>query len=275
LQRADGLSWRTDLFAVRDQIPLDYPYPSQIKRALGKAHEELEEKGFLSGVEYEEHEGNTTSVLYRISHLFARRQKALELSGTPQEMFAIERLMREGVRGDTARDLVVSHGAERCLRYAEALDAQEGIRNRASFLVSAIRKGYALPGPPEPDQEPLEPSFESSVIAHDAQQETEPHPPEDPEVFPPPTPDPAAEGLWDRVLENAKDEIDASSLRVWFGTVTAVALGPESLTISVPTPFAREYIETRFRAALEAALHEELSEGASLRVLVHAEEAGG
>jgi hypothetical protein len=275
LQRADGLSWRTDLFAVRDQIPLDYPYPSQIKRALGKAHEELEEKGFLSGVEYEEHEGNTTSVLYRISHLFARRQKALELSGTPQEMFAIERLMREGVRGDTARDLVVSHGAERCLRYAEALDAQEGIRNRASFLVSAIRKGYALPGPPEPDQEPLEPSFESSVIAHDAQQETEPHPREDPEVFPPPTPDPAAEGLWDRVLENAKDEIDASSLRVWFGTVTAVALGPESLTISVPTPFAREYIETRFRAALEAALHEELSEGASLRVLVHAEEAGG
>jgi chromosomal replication initiation ATPase DnaA len=54
-----------------------------------------------------------------------------------------------------------------------------------------------------------------------------------------------------------------------------VALGPESLTISVPTPFAREYIETRFRAALEAALHEELSEGASLRVLVHAEEADG
>src|SRR5215217_4194310 len=274
LQRAGGLSWRTELLAVRDQIPLDYSYPSQIKRALKKAHEELKEKGFLSVVDDAlNKKENTTSVLYHISPLFARRQKALELSGTPQEMFAIERLMREGVRGDTARDLVVSHGAERCLRYAEALDAQEGIRNRASFLVSAIRKGYALPGPPEPDQEPLEPSFESSVIAHDAQQETEPHPPEDPGVFPPPTPDPAAEGLWDRVLENAKDEIDASSLRVWFGTVTAVALGPESLTISVPTPFAREYIETRFRAALEAALHGELSEGASLRVLVHAEEA--
>jgi hypothetical protein len=165
------------------------------------------------------------------------------------------------------------------LRYAEALDTQEGIRNRASFLVSAIRKGYALPGPPKQDQESLEeslePSFESSVIVHDAHKETEPHPPEDPEGFPPPTPDPAAEGLWDRVLENAKDEIDASSLRVWFGTVTAVALGPKSLTISVPTPFAREYIETRFRAALEAALHEELSEGASLRVLVHTEEADG
>ena len=52
LQRASGLSWRTDLFAVRDQVPLDYAYPSQIKRALQRAHGELTEKGFLSGVEY-------------------------------------------------------------------------------------------------------------------------------------------------------------------------------------------------------------------------------
>jgi hypothetical protein len=281
LQRASGLSWRTELFAVRDQIPLDYTYPSQIKRALGKAHAELEEKGFLSGVDYEEHEEeNATSVIYRISPLFARRQKALELSGTPQEMFAIERLMREGVRGDTARDLVVSHGAQSCLRYADALDAQEGIRNRASFLVSAIRKGYALPGPPDADQEPLEPSLvepslEPSLTAHDATPKTQPPRPEDPEGIPPPTPDPAAEGLWENMLENARGEIDASSFRVWFRGATAVAMDAESLTISVPTPFAREYIETRFRPALEAALHEEFSGGASLRVLVHAEEAGG
>jgi DnaA N-terminal domain len=173
-------------------------------------------------------------------------------------MFAIERLMREGVRGDTARDLVVSHGAERCLRYAEALDAQEGIRNRASFLVSAIRKGYALPEPPEPDQESFEPSLEPSRSAHD------------PEDFPPPTPDPAAEELWAHVLKNAQGEIDASSLRVWFEDVVAVDLRSESLTISVPTPFAKEYIETRFMAALEAPLGEELSQGASLRVVVHA-----
>ena len=157
-------------------------------------------------------------MIYRISPLFARRQKALELSGTPQEMFAIERLMREGVRGDTARDLVVSHGAERCLRYAEALDAQEGIRNRASFLVSAIRKGYALPGPP--DASPgagTRNLLEPPLIAQDGPRETEPHPPESPEGFPPPTPDPAAERLWARVLEDAEGEIDASSLRVWFG----------------------------------------------------------
>jgi hypothetical protein len=257
LQRAGGLSWRTDLFAVRDQVPLDYPYPSQIKRALAKAHGELEEKGFLSRVEY----GDDTNVLYRISPTFARRQKALELSGTPQEMFAIERLMREGVRGDTARDLVVSHGAERCLRYVDALDLQEGIRNRASFLVSAIRKGYALPEPPEQAQEPLEPS-----LAEEAPREAETS---RSESSPPPPSDPVAEELWARVLEGAEGEIDVSSMRVWFGDVTAVTLGSEYLTISVPTPFAKEYIETRFEAALEAALREEFSGTASLRVVVH------
>jgi hypothetical protein len=202
-------------------------------------------------------------LLYRISPLFARRQKALELSGTPQEMFAIERLMREGVRGDTARDLVVSHGAERCLSYAEALDLQEGIRNRASFLVSAIRKGYALLESPEPNQESLEPSLAAEAL---------PEPPEPPHSEPsppPPASDPAAEELWVRVLENAGTEIDASSMRVWFGGVTAVAVGTEYLTVSVPTPFAKEYIETRFGPSLEAALREELTGGASLRVVVH------
>jgi chromosomal replication initiation ATPase DnaA len=77
------------------------------------------------------------------------------------------------------------------------------------------------------------------------------------------------------VLKSTEDRIDASSLRVWFGGVTAVDLGAEYLEISAPTPFARDYIETRFKAALEAALREELSGGAVLRVLVHAAEPEG
>src|SRR5215211_5638324 len=80
----------------------------------------------------------------------------------------------------------------------------------------------------------------------------------------------AAEELWGRVLEHAEEEIDASSLRVWFEAVTAVALGPNFLTISLPTPFAKEYIETRFKAMLEDALRQELSQDAALRVVVGA-----
>src|SRR5215212_2773333 len=88
LQRAGGISWKTDLFAVRDQIPLHYACPSEVRRTRHKTHEELENRGFLSGIEYE----GKTGILYRISREFARRQKARELSGDPQERFIIERL---------------------------------------------------------------------------------------------------------------------------------------------------------------------------------------
>jgi chromosomal replication initiator protein len=77
-----------------------------------------------------------------------------------------------------------------------------------------------------------------------------------------------AQALWRRVLENVEGEIDSSSLRVWFESVTAVTLESDSLTLSVPNPFAKEYIETRFEATLETALREELSEQATLRVVV-------
>ena len=150
--------------------------------------------------------------------------------------------MREGVRGDTARDLVVSHGAERCLHYAEALDAQEGIRNRASS--SAPSAGLRLPEPQEPAQD-LEtlldrrrsPRSENEAAHHRAHFS--------------PTVGPGRRGALGAASEHAEEEIDASSLRVWFGAVTAVTLGSNSLTISLPTPFAKEHIETRFKAALE------------------------
>jgi hypothetical protein len=125
--------------------------------------------------------------------------------------------------------------------------------------VSAIRKGYALPESPEPAQETLD----LSPIS-DAPQEGETKPP-----TPPPPPDQAAEELWGRLLEHAGGEIDASSLRVWFEAVTAVSLDTDSLTISVPTPFAKEYIETRFKATLEDALRQELSPPGSNDAALH------
>ena len=136
--------------------------------------------------------------------------------------------------------------------------------------MSSIRKGYALPDPQAPQappqappQEPLavEPSPAAEVPCETELPRSE-HPPS-------PPPDPESEELWDRVLKHAEAEIDASSMRVWFGGVTAVAVGSEYLTVSVPTPFAKDYIETRFKAPLETALREELTGGASLRVVVH------
>ncbi|MBA2343995.1 MAG: replication initiator protein A [Rubrobacter sp.] len=253
LQRAGGLSWKTDLLEVRDQVPLDYAYPSQVKRALERAHSELVERSFLSGVDYE----GKTGVLYRVSPGFARRQKALELSGDPQEMFAIERLIREGVRGDTARDLVLNHGAGKCLHYADALDAQKGIRNRASFLVSAIREGYDLPAPP-PDQEPLELSL--------AEEPSERQKSSDARTPIRPTLDTEAERVWQEALDEVSETGDSPSLHVWFEGAVPVALRHDVLTVSVPNNVAREYIERRFSSSLEEALRPILGQDARLEL---------
>jgi hypothetical protein len=252
LQRAGGLSWKTDLLEVRDQVPLDYQYPSQVKRALERAHAELVERSFLSGVDYE----RKTGVLYRVSPGFARRQKALELSGDPQEMFAIERLIREGVRGDTARELVLNHGAGKCMHYADALDAQKGVRNRASFLVSAIREGYYLPGSP-PDQEPLELSLVEEPPAQEASA-----------ARPPirPASDAEAEQVWREILDEVSRSVDSPSLQVWFEGAVPVVLRNDMLTVSVPNTVAQEYIESRFGSPLEEALRSILGEGARLQL---------
>src|SRR3712207_8422575 len=67
-------------FGVRDQIPLDYNYPSQIKRALQKAHDELLQRDFLSGVEYEgktrseEHTSELQSRQYLVCRLLLEKK---------------------------------------------------------------------------------------------------------------------------------------------------------------------------------------------------------
>jgi hypothetical protein len=268
LQRASGLSWETDLFGVRDQIPLDYIYPSQIKRALQKAHDELLHRDFLSDVEYE----GKTEVIYKVSREFARRQKARELSGDPKEIFAIERLIRERINGDTARELVVTHGPERCLFYADAVNHQKGVLSRAGWIVSAIKGGWAIR---DAAQATLQDSLPETPVegAGDnasprAEQGVDPSPPP---PYVPPDPDPAAEELWEQVLQDAEGDIDVSSLRVWFDGISPIGVESSTLSIAVPNSFAKEYIETRFGELLESSLKERLSKEASLRVVVGAQ----
>jgi hypothetical protein len=268
LQRAGGLSWETDLFGVRDQVPLDYNYPSQIKRALQKAHDELLQRDFLSGVEYE----GKTEVTYMVSREFARRQKARELSGDPKEIFAIERLIRERIDGDTARELVVTHGPERCLFYADAVNHQKGVLSRAGWIVSAIKGGWAIRDVAQTTlqdslpETPVEGAEDQASPRTEQGADRSPPPP-----YVPPDPDPAAQEVWEQVLQDAEGDIDVSSLRVWFDGISPIGLEDSTLSIAVPNSFAKEYIETRFGQLLESSLKERLSNQASLRVVVGAQ----
>ena len=280
LQRAGGISWKTDLFAVRDQIPLHYSYPSQIKRTLHKTHEELENRGFLSGVEYE----GKTKVTYRISLEFARRQKARELSGDPQEIFAIERLIRDGLHGDVARDLVARYGGERCLRYADALTSQRGIRSRAGWLRRAIEEGYELPDTLQsPDTLPETPP--SSVFTTSASVFTtsEDHTPpvKDPLQVPDaPVPqepdqeepsdalalDPQAIEAWKSLVEDLVALHGPDSLPPWFNQLEGGHLEGATLTVLVPNSTAANYLNDHFGADLVRMWREHAGAAAALQV---------
>lgn len=60
--------------------------------------------------------------------------------------------------------------------------------------------------------------------------------------------------MWAKVLDRVSENVDDTSLKVWFEGTRPVDLYEDGLEISVPNTFAKEYIESRFRPLLENAL---------------------
>ena len=256
-QRGGSLVWQTDLSALREQIPLpNYSYPSEIKRVLRVAHEELTQRGFLSGALCKD----KTTVSYRISPEFARRQKARELSGEPGELFAIERLVAEGLRGDVARDLVARHGSKRCLRYADALDAQRGVRSRAGWLRRAIEEGYELPDtlplPEVPAEVPSPPppadeggTVHEQPVAEAAKQAPAAPPPQAPDQNEPlsePAPDLQGTRAWKSLVTDLVALRGPGSLPPWFDQLEGGQLEETTLTVLVPNSTAANHLNEHF-----------------------------
>jgi len=306
-KRNNQRRWEVDLFALRDRIPLSsYKYPSKIREKLAPAHEELTDKGFLERVTYRTTSDGSHLVCYEIQESFSSRRPAPQLEASPETAIAVERLRVEGVRLDVAQDLVARHGPERCLRYAEALPFQKNLRNRAGWLRRAIEDGFELDMPPagggalrngtpstlgngesanageasehrredygwlfaEGERDPVKETHRREPEAHRLDDHPEAARDRDLALPPRPTPDPSAEGPWRETLDAAAAEIDPSSLSVWFEGITPVNLEENTLTISVPNSFAKEYIETRFQEVLERHLRVQLGHGAALKIEV-------
>lgn len=256
-KRGQERVWREEITELARQIPLSNTrYPSKIREKLGSAHRELEEKGFLERVEYEDR-----MVTYQVNELFARRRRIGDMSRDPRQAIALERLLAERVRGDTAQELVSSFGAEHCLKYAEALPFQNNIGNPAGWLVRAIRQSYELQEPQAPLVEPdrgsgsarqfftQEVLVEDSVPSSDAAWQMRTSPVEA---------DPAAQQLWDALLAEVAEATNSPSLGVWFDGCVPVSLNSKDLTLSVPNSHAAEYIESRFKPQIESALQARL-----------------
>lgn len=140
IKRNGSMKWECDLKELAGQIPLSHrKYPSYIAQKIARPHEELVSQGFLRNVEIA-----NGRVYYEISRKYAARSRAREAVSDPKDLIAVERLMSEDVRESKAVELVKGYGADSCMRYAEALQYQKGLRNRAGWLVKAIEGQYQL-----------------------------------------------------------------------------------------------------------------------------------
>jgi hypothetical protein len=269
LKRAGAPAWGIDLFELQKQIPIGpYAYVSKIKEKLKAAHEELIERGFLSGMTYRER----SRVLYEVSEAFRTRRKDLELAGTQEEIIAIQLLTRSGLRGDVARDLVAKHGPAYCTRCANALPYQKGLRNPAGWLRKAIEHGYDLPDTLPLSAAPTEATLSLLLTSNYNDHNSpvgDPQPLSDAantELLPPPVADPRAETVWDSLLKELTQDIKAPNISVWFEGTVPTAFEDSTLVLQVPNRFALEYIETRFGELLRRMLTEQVGSDAELLV---------
>lgn len=252
--------WEVELFALRDRIPLsNYKYPSKIKEKLAPAHDELMEKGFLESVAYSSAKKEAPAVCYKIQDGFSQRRPAVRLERTPENQIALERLKTEGVWGAAAEELVANYGAERCLRYAEALPFQKKVRRRGPWLKWAIEHAPEL-DLPEKALKPLPPDASDTKPHNTLTSQTSLDLVESGggsgSLAGIPVPDPSATTIWETLVSEFETSLEDEALGSWFDGVVATSLRDGTLTLVAPNEFARQYIEDRFLDQLVETAHE-------------------
>ncbi len=265
-KRGEDRHWSEDLFELQSILPIGpYRYPSKIKDKVGPPAEELKEKGFLEKVWYEDNE-----VHYLVSERFARRRAAFEVAQSPEAFVAMEMLLSHDLTAEEARDLVLKHGPKRCTACVQAMPFQnKQVRIPKAWLRWAIPEARFDPyvflrGELESGDAPNDdPAHDSNAGGESSDQGGSA------EDYPPTLlSDPRAGHVWEEVLARSSDQIDASSLHVWFDSCRAVGLDGDTLSLGVPNDFAKEYIETRFKETLEGELRSLLSPAAALEIVV-------
>jgi hypothetical protein len=261
VERENSLKWKARLSELRVVLDMaeSYKYPSQISRALRPAHEELTRKGFLKSFSFPEKD----VVVYEVAEESVFQRQHPQRRWTVEENEAVRNLIREGVWANVARELVIGRGAAVCNFYVEALPYQKNVRDPGAWLRKYINDG--LPLPVEPPQRRLD---EADVAQQREGRARASVDPATEALLPPPEPDPQAKEVWELVLRDVEEQIDVSSLCVWFEGTVAVGLEGGTLTISVPNTLAKEYIESRFRTMLTEAVGERVGNGGRLEVVV-------
>jgi chromosomal replication initiator protein len=77
-----------------------------------------------------------------------------------------------------------------------------------------------------------------------------------------------ADGLWSEVASRLQGALNESTYRSWFAEAQGVAVDGDTLVVSVPNDFTREWIEGHFAGLMRAALKDATGSERSLRLVV-------
>jgi hypothetical protein len=119
-------------------------FPSDIKRKLKVAHDELIEASFLAGVEYAAMKNGEEMAVYKFAPRAVREPKSAKPAELPAPLSPLaQKLIEQGIHRKIAVELATSDPGE-CERQLAFLPHRD-CRDRAAALVSAIREGWSEP----------------------------------------------------------------------------------------------------------------------------------
>ncbi len=74
--------------------------------------------------------------------------------------------------------------------------------------------------------------------------------------------------LWEKALEHISHQVNEGTFRIWFGQTTGLGLVNGTYSVGVPSEFAKDWIESRFRSLIVEALAHAAGEPVSCEIVV-------
>ncbi len=78
----------------------------------------------------------------------------------------------------------------------------------------------------------------------------------------------SADALWTDVSARLKDALNESTYSTWFAGAEGGDLDDDTFVVVVPNDFTRQWVDSRYRGLIEAAVEDALGEGRDIRVTV-------
>ena len=78
----------------------------------------------------------------------------------------------------------------------------------------------------------------------------------------------SADALWTDVSARLRDALNESTYSTWFAGAEGGELDDDTFVVVVPNDFTRQWVETRYRGLIEAAVEDALGEGRDIQVAV-------